>query len=791
MPGVSHPAVETPVEIGPYKITQTLGEGGMGVVYEAEQSEPVRRRVAVKLLKLGMDTKQVVARFEAERQALAVMDHPFIAKVFDAGATSDGRPFFVMELVRGVPLVEYCDRENLSTRRRLELFVSLCQAIQHAHQKGVIHRDLKPSNVLVSEDGDTAIPKVIDFGIAKAVGQQLTDQTLVTRHGEPIGTPAYMSPEQAGITTLDVDTRADVCSLGVLLYELLVARLPIDPADVGYSVFASKLARLETDPPTPSSRLDSLGDQRSDVARSRTTDPATLKRELKGDLDWIVMKAIEKERARRYATAAALADDIQRHLDEQPIQARPPSTIYRLGKFVRRNRFGVAAASVALVAVLAGGVGVTVGLVRATRAEKEARREAEVARQVSDFLVGLFEVSDPSETRGDTVTAREILDRGADRVGSELTDQPVVQARMLDTLGRVHHSLGHYRRARELAERALALEEREFGADDLRVAATLSTLGRSYRRLGEFDKSREALQRALRIREASLGPDDLLVAEAHTNLGFLYWQLDDDDRATSHHNRALAIREQRLGPDHADVARSLRNLAIVRTSNEEHEPALDAYLRAQAILEAQLGSDHPEVADNLDSLGLAYAALDKTSEARSHADRAFEIRRAVLGDNHPVLAYSYLNLGKLDVQEGKLDDAVPLYEEGLRIREATLGSEHPRTADLIESLAILHARRGELAKAQPLFERSLRTYQKAYGLSNSETLESHRNLAILYTMRGRHRDAIHHLRRAFEGGYAEFMSLDQSLFDPLRKYSEFRDLEANVKRNLVAQRATP
>jgi non-specific serine/threonine protein kinase/serine/threonine-protein kinase len=406
-----------------YKLLEELGSGGMGVVYKAEQIEPIKRTVALKIVKLGMDTKQVVARFETERQSLAVMDHPNIAKVFDGGATETGRPYFVMELVHGVPVTEYCDKHKLSTRERLELFIQVCQAVQHAHQKGVIHRDLKPSNILVVIQEDKPTPKIIDFGIAKATEHRLSERTLFTEQGQLIGTPEYMSPEQAEMSGLDVDTRTDIYSLGVMLYELLVGALPFDPKTFREAGFG-EIQRIirETEPPKASTRLSDLGDTQTSIAEQRNTDITSLHRELKGDLDWITMKAMAKDRTRRYSSASELAVDIERHLKNEPILASPPSTIYHIKKYIGRHKVGVVAAALVILAMIIGITGMSIGLVKATKAEKKARDEAETAQQVSDFLVELFEVSDPSEARGNSITAREILDKGAERIDQELTE---------------------------------------------------------------------------------------------------------------------------------------------------------------------------------------------------------------------------------------------------------------------------------------------------------------------------------------------------------------------------------
>ena len=372
-------------QIGCYKLLQEIGEGGFGVVYMADQLEPVRRKVALKIIKPGMDTKQVIARFEAERQALALMDHPNIAKVLDAGATESGRPYFVMELVKGIPVTEFCDKNTLSTPERLELFVRICRAVQHAHQKGVIHRDLKPANVMVTLHDGHPVPMVIDFGVSKAISQQLTEKTLFTAYGQMIGTPQYMSPEQAEMSGLDVDTRSDVYSLGVLLYELLTGTTPLDKDRINTLAYVEMQRVIrEEEPPRPSARVSTLGGELTVLAKHRSTDPKRLTQTLRGDLDWIVMKALSKERGRRYESASAFAADIERHLADATIEARPPSTTYQLSRLIRRHK-GVATAVVAILAVLLLGIaGTTTGLISATSAKHEAQQEANNARRAGE-----------------------------------------------------------------------------------------------------------------------------------------------------------------------------------------------------------------------------------------------------------------------------------------------------------------------------------------------------------------------------------------------------------------------
>ena len=360
-----------PDRVGPYRVLRRIGGGGMGVVYLAEQTGPVRRKVALKMIRKGMDTDEVLARFDTERQALGLMDHPGIARVFDAGADESDRPYFVMEHVAGEPLTAYCDRNRLSATERLGLFGQVCEAVQHAHQKGIIHRDLKPSNILVTTTNGSPTPKIIDFGIAKAVVGRLTDDALPTQFGQIIGTPEYMSPEQAGGMSVDVDTRSDVYSLGVILYELLAGTPPFAPGDLRSSDLEEIRRRIrEEEPPKPSTRVSTQGKASKKTAYKRSTEPKALSRLLRGDLVWITMKALEKARNRRYATAQELREEIRRHLNHEPVQAGPPSDLYRLRKFVRKHRIGVAACLAVTLAVLAG---LTMSLVRYGRAEREAR----------------------------------------------------------------------------------------------------------------------------------------------------------------------------------------------------------------------------------------------------------------------------------------------------------------------------------------------------------------------------------------------------------------------------------
>ncbi len=718
----------------------------MGVVYQAEQTEPVRRQVALKIIKPGMDTRQVIARFEAERQALAVMDHPNIATVYDGGATETGRPYFVMELVRGVPITEYCDMHKLAVQERLELFVPVCQAVQHAHQKGVIHRDLKPSNILVTLQDGNAVPKVIDFGIAKAIGGKLTEQTLHTMRGQLIGTPAYISPEQAEMSGLDVDTRTDIYSLGAILYQILSGDLPFDPKQL--EGFAAIATLRETEPPTPSTRFKSLGDRQRFIAECRRTDPGSLRRRLRGDLDWIVMKAMDKDRTRRYETANGLAADLQRHLRHEPVVARAPSTPYRLRKFVRRHKVGVTAGAVVAVSLVASAVLATVGMIRATRAEQVARSEAAAARQVSDFLVGLFEVSDPGEARGNTITAREILDRGAEKISSELGDQPLTQARLMGTIGEVYTSLGLYREAAPILEKAASLRQTTSGEEHIDVAESLHDLANLYRLQGRFAEADSLYHRALEISQKQFGPDHIIVARELSGLALVHDQQARPDTAESLWRRALSIQERVHGSEHPTVATTLNNLASLYRRQARYEQSEALYQRALSIREKSLGPDHPDVASSLNNLAGLYRRQKRFEAAEPLYKRGLEIREKTLGPEHPRVAVSLNSLAVLYTQQKRFEEAEPLYRRSLRIKEAELGPDHPDVANTLNNIAILHSMKEEFSKAEPLYQRALSIRETAFGPKHPRVGGTLNNLGIITREQGKYRESEHYFQRA-------------------------------------------
>jgi serine/threonine protein kinase/Tfp pilus assembly protein PilF len=697
--------------VGPYKLVEQIGEGGFGVVFMAEQTEPVRRRVALKVLKPGMDTGQVVARFEAERQALALMDHPNIAKVFDGGATAAGRPFFVMELVKGVPITRYCDEHKLSPRQRLELFVPVCQALQHAHQKGVIHRDLKPSNVLAALYDGRPVPKVIDFGVAKATGQQLTDRTLVTGFGAVVGTLEYMSPEQAELNQLDIDTRSDVYSLGVLLYELLTGTTPLEHKrlkDTGL-LEALRLIR-EEEPPKPSTRLSSSGDALPSISAQRQMEPAKLTRLVRGELDWIVMKALEKDRNRRYETAGAFAADIQRYLHDEPVQACPPTASYRLGKFMRRNKWPVLAVSVIVLLLAAGVVGATTGLVRVLAAEKRAvteRDEKEKAwRQTRQAL----------NTTTDEVL-QDLLER---RV--QLTDQ--------------HRAFLKKVLAYHAAFAAAAGDDPESRRGR---ADGAFRVGRIRFSLGDFKEAEEAYRDALALRQrlAADFPDrpefrhDL--AESHNYLGHLLSATGRPKEAEAAYRDALALRKQ-LATDFPDwpefrkeLAESLINVGAVLRNGGRPKEAEAAYRDALAVskrLAADL-PDQPEfrkdLADDYFTLAELLDATHRKEDAEAAYREALTVRKQLAADfptrpeAHQELALNHIQLGVMLRSMGRPEEAEAAYHDAITTAKQ-LAEEFPARPDFRQELALAYQNLGVLLGEQDRIEEAEAACREGLGL---------------------------------------------------------------------------
>src|ERR1700733_4310972 len=688
--------------IGPYRLIRKLGEGGMGQVWLAEQSAPVKRQVALKIIKAGQYDGSALVRFNLERQTLAIMDHPAIAKVFDAGSTPTGQPYFVMEYVPGLPLTNYCDQKRLPPRERLALLVKVCEGVQHAHQKAIIHRDLKPSNVLVVEVDGKPMPRIIDFGIAKAISQQSEDETLVTRAGGTVGTPGYVSPEQADPSIPDVDTRTDVYSLGVVLYELLTGVLPFDVKQWKTKPFHEVLRQLhEDDPPSPSTRLS--GDPTSkSTASNRSTDPARLVSLLRGDLDWIALKALEKDRTRRYGTPSELSADIGRYLGNEPVIARPASVGYRAKKYVQRHKFGVAAVIAVVLLLVIFGVMQTIQLRRITRERDRANRERDRATRVTDFMTGMFNVSDPSKARGKTITAREILDKSSAEIDTSLAQDPELKAQMMDVMGVVYQSLGLYSSSLPLLERAAEIRRRVLGPENPETLATMHHLATTLIADGHYSEAEKLFRETLDSERRVLGPENPLTLLSMNNLANVLYQQGRYAEAEKLDRETLDIRRRVSGPDHPHTLEVMNNLALL-LDNEQHYPEAEKLDRETLDIERRvLGPEHPTTLLTSANLANALADEKRSSEAEKLMRETLEIQRRLLGPEHSSTLESATNLATILDDEKRYAEAEKLQRETLEIQRRVLGPEHPATINSIYNLACDVAGEGKRDEALSL-----------------------------------------------------------------------------------------
>jgi len=742
---IAPPPGEKPGDrIGHYKILQLIGEGGCGAVYMAEQEQPVRRRVALKVIKLGMDTKNVIARFELERQALALMDHPNIAKVFDAGSTETGRPFFVMELVRGIRITDFCDQYNLTTAQRLELFAQVCRAVQHAHQKGIIHRDLKPSNILVTLHDGVPMPKVIDFGIAKATDQRLTDKTVFTEFEQFIGTPAYMSPEQAEMSGLDIDTRSDIYSLGVLLYELLTSQTPINHAELmSAGVEAMRRLLREKEPPRPSTRLSTMiNEELTTVAKHRQAAAPKLIHLVRGDLDWIVMKALEKDRSRRYDTAVGFAADIERFLKNEPILARPPSTLYRLNKLVRRNKLACAATAAVSLSVLLGLAVSTALFLREKEARRQADSAAEKSRQVSTFLESMLKGVGPAVALGrDTTLLREILDQTAARVTTDLRNEPEVEAEICNTLGEVYRELGLSSNAEEFHSDARSLLAKISGGKLADAALSLNDLALVLRDEGRLSEAESLHREALALRRKIYGNNHADVAVSLNNLALVLRSEDKLAEAERTHLAALAIQQKLFGKGSLPAATSLNNLALTLRDEGRLAEAETNLRQALTIEQREFGETDPRLGITTDNLAFLLLQEGNLSEATALANRALGFQRKLFGPEHPAVATAMNDLAMVLTAMGHLAEAEQLHREALALRRKVLGETHPEVAASLDHLSQTLRLERKQAEAESLARSALAIRRTVYGNEHSTVAASLESLALVLRDEGKLNEA--------------------------------------------------
>jgi eukaryotic-like serine/threonine-protein kinase len=717
------------VVAGRYKLVEEIGEGGMGTVWIAEQLQPVKRRVALKLIKAGMDSKSVLARFEAERQALAVMDHPNIAKVLDGGLTDSGRPYFVMEYVKGMPITEYCDAARMSVAERLSLFVQVCSAVQHAHQKGIIHRDLKPSNILVAPYDDQPVPKVIDFGLAKAINQSLTERTLHTAHEAVLGTPLYMSPEQVQLNNLDVDTRSDIYSLGVLLYELLTGTTPLEKKRFQEAAW-EEIKRLirEEEPPRPSTRLSS-SEMLPSLAAGRQIEPERLRKLLCGELDWIVLKSLEKDRTRRYETANGFSMDVQRYLAGEAVQAHPPSARYLLQKFARKHRVGLTTAAAIALLLVAGVAVSTWQAVRATKAEAAAQKANEI-------LGSIFENLDPNEIaraeRPLQVILVDKLDQAVAQLEGESIGDSLVVAAMQVKLGSSLLGLGEPAKAIALLQKARATFQTTLGPEHPDTLRSMNQLGAAYVNAGKLDLARPLLEETLKLRRSTLGPEHLDTLQSLNNLAAMHHHAGNHDLVVPFLEEILKLVKAKLGPVHPDTLRSMNNLAEAYRNAGKVDLALPLHKETLTLREASLGPEHPDTLVSMNNLAEAYRDSGRLDLALPFFIESLKSMKDRLGTEHPHTLGSMGNLARAYQAAGKLDLALPLYEETLKVRKDRLGPDHPDTLRSMNNLATAYRDAGRLDLVLPLFEDTVRLAKAKLGPEHPNTLASLGSLGKAY-----------------------------------------------------------
>jgi non-specific serine/threonine protein kinase/serine/threonine-protein kinase len=744
-------------QIGPYQIISTLGEGGMGTVYLARQSEPVERVVALKLIRGSLAGPTALSRFAAERQALARLSHVNVAQMFEAGTTDDFCPYFAMEHVDGIPITDYCDQHQLSIESRLELFIGVCAGVQHAHQRGIIHRDLKPSNILVHEVDGVPIPKVIDFGIAKALDGSLSGGRQLTGTGM-VGTPSYMSPESFHFDgeILDVDTRTDVYALGVLLYELIAGVRPFERRDISLSQLLKVITETDARKASTCFLSETLA-QRNVIAAHRATSADELLRRLRLDLDWIAAQALARQRDERYASVSDLAADVGRHLANQPVLASPPSLGYRTRKFVRRHRAGVAIAATGLLLLIAFVTTLILQTARIAAERDRANRESAARGAVSEFLTDLFKVSDPSEARGNSITARELLDRGAQKIESELADQPVIQAELMETIGVIYRELALYKQAQPLIEAALATRIQLFGEthrDTLRAKMNQASIFNKQQRFAEAG----ALYESIAVTAKKTLPDeDPLFAEIMLELGSTYMFEADYEQA----ERVLldsVERFRRVKGDQPDDYRAQLELTKLYLYQSHYDEAQTRYREILAQSTQSLGGDHPQTLLAMDGLAGAYFFQGDYEHAVEIYQQLLLTNQRIFGPDHPRPITTSLNLAAALELAGNWEEALALYEHTDTVAKRALGPDSGATLMNANNLADLYTSRGRYEDAKRLRLEVIESRMRVLGSEHSQTLESKFGLANLYALQGKYLLAVSALE--------EHLSAHERIFGP-------------------------
>jgi serine/threonine protein kinase len=719
--------------VGPYRLVRLLGEGGMGEVWLAEQFEPIQRQVALKLIKPGMDSRRVIARFEAERRALGVMDHPAVARIYDAGFTTRGLPYFAMEYVDGRPITAFCDEQHMPVGERLELFVRVCAGVQHAHQRAILHRDLKPSNVLVRTIDGRPAPTIIDFGIAKALQEPPTARPLQTEYGALIGTPEYMSPERLRGTEVAPDTRADVYALGMILCELLVGALPYAPHETRSSYTGAAAAETYARSPTVPSALLRTSADADAIARQRSTTAAALQATLRRDLDWIVTKAVAPEIEQRYASVEDLAQDIVRHLRSEPVSARPPSATYLVSRFVQRHRLGVATGAAIAVLLAAGVTGTAIGFFKAREAEAEARRDAAIAEQSLAFLVNLFKSADPLSGGSPTRTSKQMLDAGVEQLRQDRSLDPAARGRLKQAIGYSYFSAFDVESAERLLKEALDEQRAAFGEMHPQTLRTELLLAELYWTVGPLEEAERRARRAADGLRSTLGPDDpatleaegmlltvllrqgkgqaalpmaedllqrrsrvlgadaLPTAETISTIASLKLRAGDLDTAERMNRDALRIRRERLGADHVTTFQSEMALADVAMARGDLAAAEATYRRAVALIEARWGAKTKPAYRMHERLANVLAAGDRWPEARDEYRIALDGYRTLLQPGHPDILTVAYQLGRTQAALGETEAATALLKESCDGRRTQFGDSHELTVTACTALADLAA----------------------------------------------------------------------------------------------------